>query len=65
VKNNIDQRFDRLEAKIDKLMDDMIPTLREEMATMKAKSSNTATIITAIGGLVTLVASMAVAKFRH
>lgn len=57
------QRFDRLEVKIDKLVEEIIPTLREDMATMKASSSTSAKLITGIGGAITLLVSVAAAHW--
>lgn len=61
--DQIFQRFDKLEAKVDKLIEDMVPQMREDMATLKEKNSNAAKIITAVGGAITLVVSMAMAHY--
>lgn len=57
------QRFDRIESKLDKLVEEIIPTLREDMATVKAQSNSSAKIITGIGGAITLLVSVAAAHW--
>lgn len=56
-------RFDRLEAKIDKLMEEIVPAFREKIATIEEKSSSSARIITGIGGAITLLLSVAAAHY--
>lgn len=57
------ERFDRLESKIDKLLEEIVPSLKTEMAVMKEKASSSAKIITGIGGAITLVVSLAAAHW--
>lgn len=59
------QSFDRVEKKIDKLMEEIVPQLKTDMAVMKTKSSNTAAIITGIGGAITLAVSVAAAHWMR
>lgn len=57
------ERFDRLESKIDKLLEEIVPTLKTDMAVMKSESKNSAKIITGIGGAITLLVSVAAAHW--
>lgn len=61
--DQIFQRFDRIEAKLDKLAEDIIPNLRTDIEVVKVKSSSTAKIISGIGGAVTLLVSVAAARW--
>jgi hypothetical protein len=57
------ERFDRLERKIDKLLEEIVPSIRTEIAVMNEKSSNSAKIITGVGGAITLMVSLAAAHW--
>lgn len=57
------QRFDRLETKIDKLVEDIIPKIREDIVMVKTTSSTSTKIITGIGGAITLLVSVAAAHW--
>ena len=57
------QRFDRLEGKLDKLLEEVIPGLRTDMEVVKIKSNGSAKIIAGIGGAITLLVSVAAARW--
>ena len=66
AKSNIEKmlvdRFDRLEGKVDKLVEDVVPTIRTEIAVVKTESKSTAkTTSIIVGGRVAVVTSVAVA----
>lgn len=57
------QRFDNIERKLDKMLEEIIPSIKTDIEVAKIKSSNSAKITTGIGGAITLLVSVAAAHW--
>ncbi len=57
-------RLDSIEQKLDSIRTEAIPELRTKYAVLKESTSQTAKIITGVGGAITLAISAAIAWFK-
>lgn len=59
------ERFDRLESKMDKVLEEKLPTLETKVALIEERTSRAAKATAAVGGVITLAVSTAVAYFKR
>lgn len=59
------ERFDRLESKMDKVLEEKIPGLETKVALIEEKTGRAAKITSAVGGIITLVTASAIAYFKR
>lgn len=59
------ERFDRLESKVDKVLENRLPELETRMAVIDERIGKHAKIITGVGGIVTIALSSAIAYFKR
>lgn len=64
VQELILSKLESIEKEVKEVRQTDIPKLKLDMAVMKEKSSNSAKIITAVGGAITLAVSTAIAWLR-
>lgn len=59
------KRLDRFEEKLDRLLESIVPEMETKIALTQAKSSTSARITAAIGGILAVATSAAIAWFEH
>lgn len=64
IEEMILSKLDLIESKLDRVRTEDIPKLKTEMEVIKVKTSNSAKIISGIGGLIAVAVSTAVAFFK-
>lgn len=58
------QKLEKMEGKIDNLLENVVPAIKTELAVTKDRSSRMALIITGIGGILAVAVNAAIALFK-